>query len=76
MGYDSPPPPPIRKSLNTDRYIKMDISTLARDPVSQTVTRHIDETGPKWVHKNLTTLTENTMTAMNNINNERKGSKM
>ena len=53
----------------------MEIPTLADDPISPTVTRHIEETGPKRVHKNSTTPTENTMTAMNNKNNARKGNK-
>jgi len=53
----------------------MEIPTLAGDPVSLTVTLHIGETGPKWVHKNSTTLTENTMTAINNITNARNANK-
>ena len=68
MGYDSPQ---FENPCNTDRHIKMEISILAGDPVSPTITRNIDETGTKRVHKNTTSVAENTMTTMKNISNVR-----
>ena len=68
LGYDSPQ---FENPCNTDRHIKMEMPILAGDPVSTRIIRHVDATETKWVHKNSTTLTADTMTAMNIIGDVR-----